>query len=226
MCALSVVIPVLAQPFDYYRFTAGYYGNYGFGEIANWNRAYVPVFCLFLYGSASQGGSGYAARLFSSDVLVGLGDISLAVYVLQATVARMCGVRWLRRGPNQEDYCKDLSFMYNDLPGKLWATRVPDSPWLDQELADAKWHCINATGEQVALLIVMLLIISSIVTYKVEPMLDEYLRGLISLIRELPYQGGREMIARSFFSRFRFLSRWSSSSPPSAGEKEMLLPTT
>ena len=181
LCVLSILLPAIFTTFDYYRFTMGYYGTYGWNEFSNWNRAYIPVFCLFLYGAASQGGAGYFAQMFASDVLTGLGDISLAIYALQATVARMCAVRWLRRGPNQENYCKDLSYYFQALPGRLWGSSPNE--FIDKELKDTHVNCINATGEQVTLLIVALLVASSFVTYKVEPYLDEKLRALITKVR-------------------------------------------
>ena len=196
-CVLTILVPVLLFPLDYTMATNGYLNGFGFREFANWNRAYVPIFCLFLYGSASEGGAGYFTSLLASKPLVALGDISLAIYALQATAARLCGVRWVLRGPNQDDYCKDLHLYFRDLEGRL----VGDPKSIRQGAISPeaiKSNCLNATGDQVILLLAFLLVVATFVTYQVEPVLDEKFRaGVAYLQRVVTIKNMRELNIRN-----------------------------
>jgi hypothetical protein len=190
LCVLVIVIPSFVQPMDYKRYRDNYFPrNNGFGDISNWAKAYTPVFCLFLYGSASQGGAGYFAALFSSDSLVALGEISLAVYALQTTLARACAVRFFLRGPTAENYCNDLEDYFVDMPGKLTREVNQSDPTLRTEekahLSNSHHECLDVTGDLVTLYIVVLLIVASIVTYEIEPLLDEKFRSAIGYLRNL-----------------------------------------
>jgi len=93
VCALSLLVPLLAVPLPYTLVSQRYVPSYMWGDWANWRFAFGPVFCLFLFGSASKGGAGKVAAFFSFDALVSLGDISLAAYCFQTTVASLCGVK-------------------------------------------------------------------------------------------------------------------------------------
>ena len=191
LCILSIVIPSFLQPLDYKKYRDNYFPrNNGYGDISNWSKAYTPIYCLFLYGSASQGGAGFFAALFSSEALVNLGEISLAVYALQATLARCCAVRWFLRGPNAENYCKDLDDYFADMPGRLTnEVNATGEDLNDAEVAylsSSKIQCLDTTGDLIALYIVVLLIVGSFVTYKVEPFLDEKFRSGISYLRNTP----------------------------------------
>ena len=225
LCVLLVLVPCFAFPFDYNKGTYGYFNRYGFNEIANWNKAYIPVACLFLYGSASRGGAGFfAEHIFSSGVLVATGEISLAIYALQAIVARICGVRWFLRGPNQEDYCKDLEDFYEDMPGKFTvdAHNITRAKMLHledkhvRELTSAKLNCLNSTGEQVTLLLVLLFIIANQVTSKVEPYLDEKIRAGVTML-----PGILRRVVDAICTWIRSNVRWNRSSRD--GEREVLM---
>jgi len=85
---LALLVPVLAAPFRYEWEVMHYSPSNGWADIGNWRFACTPVFCLFLFGSASKGCAGRFAAFFSADVLVNFGDISLAAYCFQTTMAR------------------------------------------------------------------------------------------------------------------------------------------
>ena len=231
-CILSVLVPCMLFKLDYDKITSGYLNRYGWNEFANWNKAYIPVFCLFLYGSASEGGAGRFASFFSTEILVKLGDISLAIYALQATLARICGVRWVMRGPNQDDYCKEMSLYTKSNPGGLLGNA--------ELLAEAgsileknRLNCVNATGDQVTVLIIVLLVVAYYVTYDLEPYLDEKFKAAVALASALRK---RKFAADGTNSRgvarvLRLLNplRWGKVRTPgpteSQGEREGLLGT-
>ena len=137
VCALVLLLAVLWQPYNYAHATNGYVGQYGFGELVNWNRAFVPIYCLFLYGSSSQGGSGRVAALFASNPLVTIGEISMAMYVLQATVARCCGVRWFNKGQRQDTWCKEINIRAKPVSGGLCG-RVEAPEWAQDFVNDVR----------------------------------------------------------------------------------------
>ena len=210
LCVLSILLPCLILPFNYNQATNGYFNKYGWNEFCNWNKAYIPVTCLFLYGSASKGCAGYFSEyVFASDILVSLGDISLAVYALQAIVARLCGVRWFLRGPNQESYCKDLEEYYAGMPGGLAGDfddpkLVAARHLLDLQINTIRGEqnaCLNATADQIVLLMIVLGIVSCFVTYKVEPFLDQTFRAAIGTISTFVLKVRRQGV----LSRLRLL---------------------
>lgn len=194
-CVLSILVPCLWQPIDYNKYRDGYFPRAnGWKDVSNWSRGYGPIFCLFLYGSSSQGGAGVFASLFSSAPLVALGEISLAVYCFQGTVARFCAVRWFTRGPNLENHCKDLDDYFKEMPGRLTAHMNEAGYHLTQHRASLNLNdaekryldsdsplCLDTTGDLLCLYIVALLVIASVITYSIEPFLDEEFRELLSL---------------------------------------------
>jgi hypothetical protein len=230
-CILSVLLPCMLFQIDYDKITAGYLNRYGWNEFANWNKAYIPIFCLFLYGSASEGGAGRFAAMFSHESLVALGDISLAIYALQATLARICGVRWVMRGPNQDDYCKEMSLYFRDQPGMLLGNKELLAEG-GSKIEDNRLNCVNASGDQVTLLIIVLYMVAHYVTYNVEPYLDEKFKAAVALIQTFKKKKlaadstnprGIVRILR-LLNPLRFANRFRSPGPTeSQGEREGLL---
>jgi hypothetical protein len=188
LCVLSIVVPSFVQPLDYRMYRDNYFPRAnGFGDVSNWSKAYTPIYCLFLFGSASQGGAGVFAGLFGSEVLVALGDIALAMYASQATVARFCAVRWFLRGPNGENFCKDIEDYFREMPGQLTdyinAAGEDLSKSEQNYLQAAKNQCLDTTGDLLTVYLIILFIVSNVITYNVEPFLDEKFRSTVNFVR-------------------------------------------
>ena len=96
----------------------------------------------------------------------------------------MCGVRWVLRGPNEDDYCKDLHLYFKNLEGQL----VGDDKHIREGAVTPEFikdNCLNATGDQVILLLAVLLVVATFVTYQVEPVLDEKFRAAVAYLQRV-----------------------------------------
>lgn len=75
------------------------------------------------------------------------------------------------------------------MPGKLTREVNQSDPTLKPEekahLSNSHHECLDVTGDLVTLYIVVLLIVASIVTYEIEPLLDEKFRSAIGYLRNL-----------------------------------------
>ena len=136
------------------------------------------------------------------------------------------------RGPNQDDYCKEMSLYTKSNPGGLLGNA--------ELLAEAgsileknRLNCVNATGDQVTVLIIVLLVVAYYVTYDLEPYLDEKFKAAVALASALRK---RKFAADGTNSRgvarvLRLLNplRWGKVRTPgpteSQGEREGLLGT-